>query len=298
MKRIIAFLVFALFVAIVVLQSCDKVDGPFREAQNIDTSCSFTPLPGGAFRKVLVEEFTGHLCGNCPPASIYLSDTLKPEFQDSLIVVVIHAGQFAGTCPISPGCPSGLPDGAFSADFSTSAGDQWNADYNTLNVYPIAMVNRIGFPGSHLKGKSQWKNLIKNQLLTLATARLRIANTFDESTRRLRTCIESKFLTSHNDTIKLQVVLTEDSIIDWQVWYGNAPEDIPDYTFHHLMRASINSAQGTVLVEGGVNADSTIVNGFYYDIPTSWNAAQCHVVAYLYKSNTREVVQAEEMKIK
>ena len=299
MKRFVFPVIFLSVITVVLFQSCDKIDPPFQVQQNIDTSCTFTVQPGGAYRKVLAEEFTGHLCGNCPPASIYLSDTLKPRYGDSLVVIAIHAGQFAGICPGAAACPnpSTVPAGAFSADFTSVAGNQWNSDFG-IATNPVAMINRIGYPTSHQKGKPQWNSLISSQLLTLATARIRIANTYNESTRRLRTCIESKFLAYLNDSIKLQVVLTEDSIIDWQVWYGHSPEDVPDYIFHHVLRTSINPPEGTLLTAGNVSADSTVVNGFYYDIPSAWNVDQCHVVVYLYKTNTREVIQAEEAKVK
>ena len=302
MKRIFFQIAFFSVVIIIAFQSCDKIDPPFREEQNIDTTCTFTIQSGGAYRKVLAEEFTGHLCGSCPPSSIYLSDTLKPRYGDSLVVVAIHAGQFADVCPGATACPnpSSVPSGAFSTDFTTVAGNQWNSEFG-ISTNPVCMINRLGYPSSFMKPKSQWDNLIRAQLQTLATARIRIANTFDSSTRRLRTCIESKFLAYLNDSIKLQVVLTEDSIIDWQEWYYPPPEPthyVPDYVFHHVLRTSVNSPDGTLLTAGNVSADSTIVNGFYYDIPSSWNADQCHVVVFLYKTNTKEVIQAEELKIK
>src|SRR5438046_1757120 len=95
--------------------SCDKISPPFREEVDIiptvdlDTICPFSPVAGGAYRKVLAEEFTGHLCGNCPPTSIFLSDTLKPKYDDSLVVITIHAKYFADICPTATACPGTAP---------------------------------------------------------------------------------------------------------------------------------------------------------------------------------------------
>jgi hypothetical protein len=281
-------------------QSCDKVNAPFREDLNVDTSCSFAPLVGGANRKVLLEEFTGHLCGNCPPTTVYISDTIKPRYADSLVVITIHAKYFAETCPISQACPGTVPPGSFTKDYRCDVSEKWYEFFNTAAVNPICMVNRFGFPtSSHLKSKSQLAGLINSQLLTTATARLRIQNTFDESTRKLSSCIESKFLAYLNGTYKLQVVLTEDSIIDWQLWYGHTPDEaVQDFVFHHVLRGTMNSNFGTSLVSGTIAPDSTVNSGFFYDIPADWNADQVYVVAFIYNDNTKEVIQVEEAKIK
>ena len=46
-----------------ILNSCDKVEGPVKEV---------LPPPSGN-RKVLVEDYTGHRCGNCPRAAGHAS---------------------------------------------------------------------------------------------------------------------------------------------------------------------------------------------------------------------------------
>jgi hypothetical protein len=304
MKRIFASLATVAVVSIIAFISCDKVDSPFRVEDNTvvidstDTLCIFPVQSGGGFRKVLAEEYTGHLCGNCPPASIFLNDTLKPKYQDSLVVISVHAGYFAGICPMAAACPSGAPPGSFTTNFSTVVGETWYSDFN-VPTNPVGMINRIGYPSSHIKAKSQWDNLIKNQLLTLATARLRINNTFDESTRTLQTCIETKFLAYLNDSIRLQIVLTEDSIINWQVWYGHTPEDEPNFLHHHVLRTDVNTPNGSFLASGNIAADSTILKKFKYEnIPSAWNADHLSVVAFVYKTSNREIIQVEENKIK
>jgi len=56
----------------------------------------------------------------------------------------------------------------------TMRAESWYTLFNTAAVNPIFMINRIGYPTSHLKQKSQLDATIRNQLLTLATARIRI----------------------------------------------------------------------------------------------------------------------------
>jgi len=128
--------------------------------------------------------------------------------------------------------------------------------------------------------------------------RVRILNTYDEASRKLKACIETKFLTYLNGAFKLQAVLTEDSIVDWQLWTGHSPDQVEQYVHHHVLRTSLNSDFGTTLVSGSIAADSTITSGFYYNLPQNWNADHCSVVVFVYNDATKEVLQAEEKKVK
>jgi hypothetical protein len=300
MKKVFFPLVVLFAFTAISFLSCDKIEPPFQVETNTivvdstDSLCAFPAISGGSYRKVLVEEYTGHLCGNCPPAGIYLNDTLKPKYEDSIVVISVHAGYFAATCPGGAACPSGAPNGSFSANFSTAIGEQWYSDFS-FTTNPLAMINRVGYPASHKKAKSQWDNTIKSQLLTLSTARIRINNTYDESSRKLNTCIETKFLAYMNDTIRMQVVLTEDSIINWQVYYGNVPEDVPDYTHRHVLRSDVGNDS---LANGNISPDKIVLKGYTFDIPSNWNADHVTLVAFAYKTSTREIIQVEERKIK
>jgi hypothetical protein len=87
-NRLPAILALAVFIS-----GCDEITGLKR--QPVVTS----PPPGDSVvKKVLVEDYTGHTCGNCPAAARMLNDTIKPLYGDRLIVLGIHAGYFAEPC--------------------------------------------------------------------------------------------------------------------------------------------------------------------------------------------------------
>jgi hypothetical protein len=150
-----------------------------------------------------------------------------------------------------------------------------------------------------LSAKPQWKTKINNEFARLPEARLRIQNTYDESTRKLRTCIESKLLNGGSDTLKLQVVLLEDSLTDWQLWYNHTPSEYVDnYIHRHVLRTDINGSFGTTLVSGTFAADSTIVSGYSTTLDPSWNADHCIVVAFVYDAGNYRVLQVEDKVVK
>lgn len=302
MKKVLSFILAAVLISIF---ACDKIDGPTRENIAVDTTCQFTEDNSVPVKKVLVEDYTGHTCGSCPPAGIILNDLMRANYGDKLVVITVHAGEYAEPCPGGGPCPNvdtveyppATYPNPFAADYRTAAGDEWNTFFG-VSFYPAGMVDRTGYPNDHLKPKDIWNAKAQAQLNLAPKVRIRIQNTYSESDRKLRACIETKFLEAMNGDYKLSVVLTEDSIVDWQVWYTHNPEHVFDYVHHHSMRASLNSSFGVNVATGTTEANSKVVNGYSITLDPSWNADHCAVVAFVYNAATYEVLQVEEVKIK
>jgi len=90
-----------------IFQSCDKIDAPYLVKQECDN-----PNPQQATRKVVLEEFTGHTCVNCPTASA-VAHNLANIYEDQLVLISVHAGAY-----------SEPESGDFSYDFRTSTGNE------------------------------------------------------------------------------------------------------------------------------------------------------------------------------
>ena len=84
------------------MTSCDKVDAPYRTTTSVgvvyinnDTvvidgdTLGFNSDNTNPGKKVLAEDYTGILCGNCPYAGIKLNDTIQPAYGDRLVVVSV-----------------------------------------------------------------------------------------------------------------------------------------------------------------------------------------------------------------
>jgi thiol-disulfide isomerase/thioredoxin len=67
--------------------SCDKIEPPYRQGGVVT-----------AERKVLLEDYTGSRCVNCPSAARIAHD-LKQVYGENLIVLGIHTGFFAFPFP-------------------------------------------------------------------------------------------------------------------------------------------------------------------------------------------------------
>ncbi|MFA5783227.1 MAG: hypothetical protein WC868_13255, partial [Bacteroidales bacterium] len=111
MKKIIYFLCVVL--NSIFLFSCDKINPPYIE----NTTNNNT---GDTVKKVLLEEFTGHQCPNCPQGAI-IAQQLKAIYGEKLILISIHAGDFA-----EPGT------GEFAYDFRSSTGNDINSFFTPM----------------------------------------------------------------------------------------------------------------------------------------------------------------------
>ena len=78
-----------------LFQSCDKLDDPvIGVVPDCDTSQmvmpQFAPLQSDV-QRILIEDFTAHQCGNCPPAGLQLA-ALVASHPDNIVPLAIHAG--------------------------------------------------------------------------------------------------------------------------------------------------------------------------------------------------------------
>ena len=290
---LIAFILFA-------ITSCDKIEGPTRQEQTgtVDTTCTFDTDTTPTRKKVMIEEYTGFLCGNCPGGSVYLNDTLKPLYADSLVIISVHAGSFSDPCA-SGSCitDTTLPATAFTTDFRCDAGKAWFSKFS-VSFYPVGIVDRIGYPSTMLSPKTQWVTKINNEFARAPEAKLRIQNTYDDATRKLRTCIETKFLNNMTDTFMLQVVLIEDSVLDWQEWYNHTPKYIQNYVHRHVLRTDVNGSFGTTIASGVITSGTTVVTGYNLTVDPAWNENHCSIVAFVYDAGNYRILQAEDAHVK
>lgn len=285
------------FIALLGFYACDKIDGPKREEVVVNDFCQTGIADSVTHKKVLVEDYTGHLCGNCPAAGVYLNDTLKEIYGHCIVVVSVHAGFFSHVCPNSP-CPGNQPAGSFLTNFSTATGEAWNTFFG-ITGNPKGMVDRTGYSsGTHSKAYNAWAPAIAAELAKAADASLTIDPNFNDANRSLSVNVNTTFLNALSGDYKLQVVLTEDSLIDWQEWYNHSPEFVEDYVHHHVLRDAINSTWGEDIVTGNAGAGTSVVKNYSYTVNNAWNADHCSVVAFVYNAATYEVIQVEEAEIK
>lgn len=287
MKKILV--ISFVFCSLFLLYSCDKVEPPYIEnnGTSIDTSQHV--------RKILLEDYTGHNCPNCPGAGAE-AELIKSIYGNKVVLLTIHAGWFA-----SPPCTVG--GGYPTIDFQTAAGTEFDTYFGISALgNPNGMVNRIYDGSSYVIGHTNWASIIDTMVSKTPDAFIDITNTYNSGTRTLDISLKSEFINSANGTYKLCVFIKEDNIISWQQnnngSIGTTPV-IADYVHHDVLRMAVNGTWGDTLATGIITVGDTIVKN--YNVPSlnaSWDDSNCSVVAFIYNAATYTIVQAEEKKIK
>lgn len=269
-----------IIITAVTFHGCDVVNPPY---QNV------TPQVTGA-RKVLVEDYTGHKCGNCPRASKAIYD-IKESFGENMIIMAIHAGGF------SDPFPSGAP--YYTYDFRTPEATELDTDFGiSLAGNPNGMINRRMVNGSYIIGSTKWASEAANVLFdqTPVPVKLTINNAYNSSSRELQTSVQSEFFSTLTGTHKLCVFLVEDSIVNWQKDYDVVPNDIEFYTHREVFRRSMNGTYGEQ-VSNTTEGQATSLN-YSYTLPVEWNEEHVSIVTYIYNDATKEIIQVEQQDIK
>jgi hypothetical protein len=272
-------ILFPFLLAFLVI-SCDKLDEPYAVWKNSggDTTNQ---------RKVLLEDYTGIKCVNCAKAG-KTAHTLEALYHGRLIVMSVHAGYYAE------------PDasGKYSTDFRTPEGTQWFTDFN-LQLTPIGMVNRTAYDGKTGIGTSSWASAINHLISQAAIAQITITNTYTAAKGSVSSEVGLKFTSAQQGNYNVSVCILEDSIIGAQKnndpTVGPVP-DIDDYVFMNTLRGVINGAYGEQIASNP-DAVQTYSKSYSYTLNPAWVPKHCSVLAFVFKADTREIIQAERKKI-
>ncbi|MFH0867543.1 MAG: Omp28 family outer membrane lipoprotein [Bacteroidota bacterium] len=284
MKRLFTFAVFWGFSVLIFLGSCDKIDPPYKEAEAQDGDTLVK-------RNFLLEEFTGHLCPNCPQGAI-VAQQLKDVYGERLIIVSIHASdEFA-----APG------SGEFNYDFRSQTGNDIFGFFPPFG-FPSGLVSRTGWPlpENTLLNKDSWGSRIESLKDFAPVMSIELSMVYDTVTRKVDATIECNVLTDFSGTYKIAAYITEDSIVHAQMT-ENDPEHtdniIHDYVHRHVLRGSMNGTWGDTLVSGNITTNQEFVKNSSATLNAEWNEKQCYVVVFVYDAENYEIMQVEEKKIK
>jgi hypothetical protein len=244
-------------------------------------------------KKVLLEDYTGHGCNNCPEAAV-IAHELKDFFCERVVIISVHAGYFAQ--PYLNG------DSLLSEDFNTEAGTAWD-DYFGVSAMgnPNGLVDRVKGPSGYVFSKDSWVKVIDTLLLNNAKAMVTINNEFNTDTKILTTSIQTKFTEDVSGNYKLIVCITQDGIVAPQLnkneEIGPTPMDV-NYVHNHVLRKAINGSWGENLSSSGtVSANTSYDKTYTQEFADDWVPKDCHIVAFVYNEDTKTVLQVEELAV-
>jgi hypothetical protein len=235
-------------------------------------------------RIVLVEEFTGVRCVNCPMGSTKIAQLIDQYGTEKIIAISIHAGFFS------------VPYTESVEDFTTEAGNAIDAQLGPVTAYPAACINRKLFGNETQRplSLSSWAGYIAAELCREPQININISNSFDNTSRQLSTNINLRSLnnsTIFDESLAMTVYITEDDIVSAQLDAGGL--DL-NYNHKHVLRHTLTDSRGTTIHSGGGTLEPFSAN-LNYTLPAHWDATKCHVVAFVHyrgNNNKYDVLQA------
>ena len=288
------------------ITSCDIIEGPYLIDNNTN------PVDTNTFvKKVLIEDFTGHRCPNCPAAAEELV-SLQDFYGDRVIGIAIHPSSQAFSTP------SPLTASSYIYDFRTQFGDDIDNIFEITTVgLPRGMVNRTGFDTQHQLGKDEWSSIVQTELEKAPIFGITLSSNVSNGNGTIS--ITAEALTNINldkkekiEDYNIVICLTEKNIVQWQK--DNTAGDIEDYEHNHVLRTMINTTFGESIGNSFVDGDiwekdysidiTTLENtNENYSLNTlfmgngnckEWNEDNMEIVVYIYNTSNYEIVQVEE----
>ena len=282
MKRLFLNIIAFVCMACLLLFGCDKIEGDFYQiVQNEDVTVTFPDInPDEVYRKILVEEFTGHRCTNCPQGHQTL-ESLHQQYGDTLVTVGIHYGALA------------KPFGSmFSYDFRTEVGNQIG-DAFSIDGIPAAIVNRMDKNGGW--PREQWASVLRDVDRSKVSAAVQLINEYDVASKTLKANVKVTTLKAIDHQLRLILFVVEDGIVKPQ---KDGNQDIENYVHNHVLRCALTDAFGYVLAKDSWNSgdSETYAASVSFD-GHDWNPANCQVVAALFDPNISQVLQVEKANV-
>lgn len=242
-----------------LLAACDEVDEGDRYI--------YVP-PRPSQRAVLLEDFTGQKCVNCPDATDVIHRLTEQYTSDSVIAVAIHGGNF------------GIDEakGGLATEEARAYYDHWN-----VQAQPNGVINRQG----GLQPYQSWATAVAAQIRreTFVALPALTAQADGDSLR-----VSVRAFSAIPLKGKLQLWLTEDSIIGRQLMPDGSANKA--YVHNHIFRRSLNGTWGTDIT---LETD-TLTQQFAAPLDSKYNRQQLSVVAFIYNDGDG-VYQVRKVKV-
>jgi len=271
-----------LFCLLLLISACSEVPPEINPRMDGMQDPGDTATVDVQERQVLIEEFTGVRCVNCPAGAAAI-ERLMEQHEGRIIAVSIHAGFFARPYQETS-----------RYDFRTNAGNSLQSYLGEPLGYPTAVVNRRRFEGEPdlQLGQSLWPGYVQQELARPPRLYLDMDVNYNAVSRNLDVTVQLSVAEDiPEEEIRLSLALTEDGIADAQL----TPEgEKPDYLHNHVLRDMITPFDGTPL-ETPLTSGENRSQRFSYQLPEAWQTERCHLVAFVHLAGEqKEVLQAIE----
>ena len=232
-------------------------------------------------KTLLIMEFTGNNCKNCPLAAALVEEIKEDESPKKVISVGLHPYGNYNTEPML------TIHHEAEQDLRSQAATAIYDYYGKPNGFPTAIFN--GLASSMSGTQSDWKQKASEALTVSTYISIEAACRYDDSSRNLTVDYSIEFLDDMKRDLNVTVWLVENKILGTQMM-PNGKLDF-NYEHNHVLRASLNGNWGEKL-NPPFNEGEKKEGSASMTLKEDWVAENCDVVIFVYRDDNKEVEQA------
>ena len=286
-----AFNLSILLIAI-ILYSCKEENSninlkpQYADTTLIDTTyvsdSSVTPQT----KMILIEDFTGVNCQNCPKAAQKIED-IQALYPNRILATAIHSTETKKL---------GFLDGSKS-DYRTPAGKDIYLMLGLLGgigAFPTGAVNRTihndGSSNLVFQSYSTWSTFVDQELTKPSIVNIYLSGSFIDTSDIYKVKVKLHYTQARSDTEAISIFLIEDHIIDLQN-VSNVTDS--HYVHNHILRNTFTNATGDVL-NASLVKDRVFEKEYKMDIDPTWVRANCKIIAFVHRKGSyyMDILQA------
>lgn len=219
-------------------------------------------------KNVLIEDFTGQRCINCPEAASAIGElqtSLTNAGASRIVAVAIHGGSMA----IAEDSVSG------GLGLANEQGMAYHTHWQ-IDSWPMGIVDRQGGPVKYTEWSSRAVSRLADTPLCQIEVKTSVApNEADSTCSDLTITVNGKFMDNAPETAKLQVWITESDIQRLQFMPDGSRDAA--YVHNHVFRAAVNGPWGE-----DIEKTNHIKQTYTFTTKPYWNIDNLAVVAFLY----------------
>lgn len=283
--------------------SCDKVENPYEEIIkiNIDTTIynglwsdylanEYPTFSSNTNTKVnvLVEDYTGHTCFNCPPAAD-LAHAMHGNNPDRVFVASIHTG------PGSLNYQKAYPNNAkYYTDHTNpdgiEYGETFKSGFNFLGN-PQGTINRKTVGGEMFTITGTWQSRT-DDILNANDLKVNLQSVFNYYSGANGGYLHVEVEKKTSDAIEMNTVVyvIKDSLVDWQKMPDNSDNEFYTHRDMHMGSIDNNPFGRPTFTASAASGDKKILD-YSYVLPGDLDKTNMHLLIYVYDVDTYEILQ-------
>lgn len=237
-------------------------------------------------RVVLLEEFTGVRCVNCPRAHTTIS-SLQTLYPGRVAAVGIHTGFYS------------VPYAGQAEDLTLPEGNNIETLLGGAQGYPSGSVNRRLFAGEPgvIISDQKWSNYVNLEKDVPPAVNLSLSRSWLEGDTSVVVDCRARLNDSSSTPLYLTVYLVENNILGFQL--NPSPVGLDSaYVHKHVARKLLTPYNGVALQATSFPVGRIFERSFALNWLPKWRREQCEIIAAVHRGgNSGDVLQAAKLAI-